>query len=59
VAEANMNDLRSSIRNRDEGWQDDNVMIGFDIYKQCRRMEKLIDELAKGHKMEKIFREVK
>jgi len=54
-----MNDLRSSIRNRDEGWQDDNVMIGFDIYKQCRRMEKLIDELAKGHKMEKIFREVK
>ena len=30
VAEANMNDLHSSIRNRDEGWQDDNVMIGFD-----------------------------
>ena len=30
----------------------------FDVYKQCRRMEKLIDELAKGRKMEKILREV-
>ena len=28
----------------------------FDLYKQCRRMEKLIDELAKGRKMEKILR---
>ena len=32
VAEANMSQLRSSIRNRDEGWQDDNVMIGLDTY---------------------------
>jgi len=28
----------------------------FEVYKQCRRMEKLIDELAKGRKMEKILR---
>ena len=29
----------------------------FEVYKQCRRMEKLIDELAKGRKMEKILRQ--
>ena len=28
----------------------------FMLYKQCRQMEKLIDELAKGRKMEKILR---
>lgn len=28
----------------------------FKIYKRCRQMEKLIDELAKGRKMEKILR---
>jgi len=26
------------------------------VYKRCRQMEKLIDELAKGRKMEKILR---
>ncbi len=31
----------------------------FEVYKQCRRMEKLIDELAKGRKMEKILRKEK
>ena len=31
----------------------------FEVYKACRRMEKLIDELAKGRKMEKILREEK
>ncbi len=38
VAEADMSQLRSSIRNRDEGWQDDNVMIGFDAYGDGRYM---------------------
>ncbi len=38
IAEANMQQLRSSIRNRDEGWQDDNVMIGFDAYGDGRYM---------------------
>lgn len=33
-----MNDLRSSISNRDEGWQDDNVMIGFNTYGDGRYM---------------------
>ena len=31
----------------------------FETYKQCRRLEKLIDELAKGRKMEKILRKEK
>lgn len=38
VAEANMSQLRSSIRNRNEGWQDDNVMIGLDTYEDERYM---------------------
>ena len=28
----------------------------FELYKQCRQLEKLIDELARGRKMEKILR---
>ena len=31
----------------------------FKVYKQCRRMEKLIDDLARGRKMEKILRKEK
>ena len=31
----------------------------FELYKQCRQLEKLIDELAKGRKMEKILRKEK
>lgn len=32
IAYANMSTLRSSIRNRDEAWQDDLVMFGLDTY---------------------------
>ena len=32
------------------------IFAEFEVYKQCRRLEKLIDELAKGRKMEKILR---
>ena len=39
------------------GYRIEEIEDEFDVYKQCRRMEKLIDELAKGRKMEKIFRE--
>ena len=31
----------------------------FELYKQCRQMEKLLDELARGRKMEKILRDDK
>ena len=39
------------------GYRIEEIEDKFDVYKQCRRMEKLIDELAKGRKMEKILRE--
>lgn len=41
------------------GYRIEEIEDEFDCYKQCRRMEKLIDELAKGRKMEKILREEK
>ncbi len=41
------------------GYRIEEIEDEFDVYKQCRRMEKLIDELAKGRKMEKILREEK
>lgn len=41
------------------GYRIEEIADEFDLYRQCRRMEKLIDELAKGRKMEKILREEK
>jgi hypothetical protein len=38
------------------GYRIEEIDDQFETYKQCRRMEKLIDELAKGRKMEKILR---
>lgn len=38
------------------GYRIEEIEDEFHAYKQCRRMEKLIDELAKGRKMEKILR---
>lgn len=38
------------------GYRIEEIEDEFDLYRQCRRMEKLIDELAKGRKMEKILR---
>ena len=38
IASANMKTLRSSIRNRDEGFRDDNVLFGFDAYGDGRYM---------------------
>ena len=38
------------------GYRIEEIEDEFELYKQCRRMEKLIDELAKGRKMEKILR---
>ncbi len=38
------------------GYRIEDIEDEFDLYRQCRRMEKLIDELAKGRKMEKIMR---
>jgi len=41
------------------GYRIEEIDDEFEVYKQCRRMEKLIDELAKGRKMEKILRKEK
>jgi hypothetical protein len=38
------------------GYRIEEIEDEFTLYKQCRRLEKLIDELAKGRKMEKILR---
>jgi len=38
------------------GYRIEEIEDKFELYKQCRRMEKLIDELARGRKMEKILR---
>lgn len=38
------------------GYRIEEIEDKFEVYKQCRQMEKLIDELAKGRKMEKIIR---
>ena len=38
IAYADMENLRSSIRNRDEGYQDDNVLIGIETYGDGRFM---------------------
>ena len=39
------------------GYRIEEIEAEFELYKQCRRMEKLIDELARGRKIEKILRE--
>ncbi len=41
------------------GYRIEEIEEQFQLYKQCRQMEKLIDELAKGRKMERILRVVK
>lgn len=41
------------------GYRIEEIEDEFELYRQCRQMEKLIDELAKGRKMEKILREEK
>ena len=34
----------------------EDIVEEFDVYKRCRQLEKLIDELAKGRQLEKIKR---
>ena len=41
------------------GYRIEEIEDEFLLYRQCRQMEKLIDELARGRKMEKILREEK
>lgn len=41
------------------GYRIEEIDNKFEVYKQCRRMEKLVDELARGRKMDKILRKEK
>ena len=41
------------------GYRIEEIEDEFELYRQCRYLEKLIDELAKGRKMENILREEK
>ncbi len=54
---ANINPNEHLIKGVVCGYRIEDIEAEFLIYKQCRQMEKLIDELAKGRKMEKILRE--
>lgn len=38
------------------GYRIEEIADEFAVYRQCRYMDKLVDELAKGRKMEKILR---
>ena len=38
------------------GYRIEEIADEFEVYRQCRYLDKLIDELAKGRKMEKILR---
>ena len=41
------------------GYRIEEIDDEFELYRQCRYLDKLVDELAKGRKMEKIMREKK
>jgi len=41
------------------GYRIEEIVDEFEIYRQVRYLDKLVDELAKGRKMEKIMREEK
>jgi len=39
------------------GYRIEEIDDEFELYRQCRYLDKLVDELAKGRKMEKILRQ--
>lgn len=39
------------------GYRIEEIEDEFELYRQCRYLDKLVDELAKGKKMEKILRQ--
>ncbi|MAP54464.1 DUF2200 domain-containing protein [Altibacter sp.] len=41
------------------GYRIEDIADEFELYRKCRYLDKLYDELAKGRKMEKILREEK
>ena len=53
---ANINSNAHMIKGVVCGYRIEEIEDEFELYKQCRQLEKLIDELARGRKMEKILR---
>ncbi len=41
------------------GYRIEDIADEFELYRRCRYLDKLVDELAKGRKMEKILRVAK
>ncbi len=41
------------------GYRIEDIDDEFELYRQCRYLDKLVDELAKGRKMDKILRKKK
>ena len=41
------------------GYRIEEIPDEFELYRQCRYLDKLYDELARGRKIEKILREEK
>ncbi|KAA1241560.1 DUF2200 domain-containing protein [Aquimarina sp. RZ0] len=56
---ANLHENAHMIKGVVCGYRIEEISEEFALYRDCRRMEKLIDELAKGRKMEKILRKEK
>ena len=53
---ANIHKNASMIRGVVCGYRIEEIEDKFEVYKRSRQLEKLIDELARGRKMEKILR---
>jgi len=56
---ANINPNAHLIKGVICGYRIEDIADEFEVYRQCRYLDKLVDELAKGRKMEKILREEK
>ncbi|WOI23845.1 DUF2200 domain-containing protein [Nonlabens ulvanivorans] len=54
--EANMHPNAHLIKGVICGYRIEDIEDDFLVYRQCRYLDKLVDELAKGRKMEKILR---
>ncbi len=53
---ANLNPNAHLIKGVICGYRIEEIEDEFEIYRKCRYLDKLVDELAKGRKMEKILR---
>ncbi|MDW3647614.1 MAG: DUF2200 domain-containing protein [Bacteroidia bacterium] len=54
--EANLHPNAHLIKGVVCGYRIEDIADEFELYRQCRYLDKLVDELAKGRKMEKILR---